>query len=71
MQSLNESPVQTRYFTFTHIRIMPKNKSQLANDATLQSAINYMSRVPCTKVLSQSTSGFGFFIPFERSRRAR
>jgi len=31
----------------------------------------YTSRVPCTKVLSQSTSGFGFFIPFDRSRRAR
>ena len=29
------------------------------------------SRVPCTKVLSQSTSGFGFFTPFDRSRRAR
>jgi len=30
-----------------------------------------ISRVPCTKVLSQSTSGFGFFTPFDRSRRAR
>jgi len=29
------------------------------------------SRVPCTKVLSQSTSGFGFFTPFDRSGRAR
>jgi len=31
----------------------------------------HKSSVPCTKVLSQSTSGFGIFTPFDRSRRAR
>jgi len=33
--------------------------------------IRTKSRVPCTKVLSQSISGFGIFTPFDRSRRTR
>jgi len=31
---------------------------------------NQISTLPGTKVLSLSTSGFGFFIPIDRSRRA-
>jgi len=47
---------------------VPQTRQQISAVSGLKFTI---SRVPCTKVLSQSTSGFGLFTPFNRSQRAR